>query len=78
MKLSQIIEGDFFNVYIKTGNIMMLSEGRAGVDNRFSLSEGILRLEVDKPTFEKAGLEGTPIPSEGRKHVKARYGRRSF
>lgn len=74
MKLSQILEDDFFNQYIKSGNIHMLSEGRAGVDNRFSLVEGILRLDVDKPTFEKAGLEGKPIPSEGRKHVKARYG----
>jgi len=75
MKLSQVIEGDFFNDYIKTGDIMMLSEGRAGIDNRFSLSEGILRLEVDKPTLEKAGLGGKPISSEGRKHVKARYGK---
>lgn len=74
MKLSQIIEGDFFNDYIKTGNILMLSEGRPGIDNRFSLSDGILQLEVDKGTFEQAGLEGKPIASEGRKHVKARYG----
>lgn len=53
----------------------MLSEGRPGIDHIYSLSEGVLRLEVDKPTFERLGLEGKPIPSEGRKHVKARYGR---
>ena len=53
----------------------MLSEGRPGIDHVFSLSEGVLRLQVDKPTFERMGLEGKAMPSEGRKHVKARYGR---
>ena len=52
----------------------MLSEGRPGIDHIYSLFEGILRLEVDKATFERMGLEGKPSPSEGRKHVKARYG----
>lgn len=52
----------------------MLSEGRPGIDNVFSLCEGLLRLEVDKATFERMGLEGHAIPSGGRKHVKARYG----
>ena len=89
MKLSEVIEGDFFNQYIKigrgllqgsehstddrAGNILMLSEGRPGIDHGFSLSEGVLRLEVDKATFERMGLDGSIIPSEGRKHVKARY-----
>lgn len=59
MSLGEIIEGDFFNHYIKTGeskqyyydgnssilscltgNILMLSEGRRGIDNVFSLREG--------------------------------------
>ena len=53
----------------------MLSEGRPGVDHVFSFCEGILRLEVDKPTFERMGLDGKPIPTAGRKHVKARYGK---
>lgn len=74
MKLLDIISGDFFNSYIKSGNVTMLSEGRAGIDNVFSLCEGILRLEVDKPTFEKLGLEGKVVAGEGRKHVKARFG----
>ena len=51
----------------------MLSEGRPGIDHIFSLSNGILRLEVDKPNFERMGLEGKAISSGGRKHVKARY-----
>lgn len=53
----------------------MLSEGGPGLDHVFSLHEGLLRLEVDKATFERMGLEGKAMPSGGRKHVKARYGR---
>ncbi|KAM0723132.1 hypothetical protein Q7P37_001332 [Cladosporium fusiforme] len=73
MKPVELITGDFFNSYIKTGNVVMLSEGRAGTDTVFSLCDGILRFEVDKPTFEKLGLEGKAVGSEGRKHVKARF-----
>ncbi|KAK3056125.1 hypothetical protein LTR09_002631 [Extremus antarcticus] len=73
MKLSELVSGEFFNQYIKTGNILMLSEGRAGTDHMFSLVDGILRIEVDKATFERMGLEGKPIPTAGRKHVKIRY-----
>ncbi|KAI6862819.1 hypothetical protein KC343_g12414 [Hortaea werneckii] len=73
MKLIDLLSGDFFSQYVKTGNIIMLSEGRPGVDNVFSLHEGNLRLEVSKPTYERAGLQGTPLPNEGRKHVKARF-----
>lgn len=40
MKLVDVLEGDFFNEYIKKGNILMLSEGRPNVDNTFELREG--------------------------------------
>jgi len=53
----------------------MLSEGRPGVDQVYSLLDGILRLEVDKPTYERMGLDAKPIISEGRKHIKARFGK---
>ena len=51
----------------------MLSAGRTGLDNVYSLYDGVLRLEVDKATYERMGLDGVAIPSGGRKHVKARY-----
>jgi ribonuclease P/MRP protein subunit RPP40 len=61
LPLKALVEGDFFNEYIKKGiliffapvsipkkfltwqqgNILMLSEGRPGVDNVYSLKEGI-------------------------------------
>lgn len=75
IKLQDILTGDFFTHYIKApgSDILLLSEGRPSIDPVFSLSQGILRLEVDKPTFERLGLTGTPVPTHGRKHVKARY-----
>lgn len=52
----------------------MLSAGTTGLDNVYSLCEGVLRLEVDKATYERMGLDGVAILSGGRKHVKTRYG----
>ncbi|OCK74639.1 hypothetical protein K432DRAFT_310335 [Lepidopterella palustris CBS 459.81] len=73
MSLGAVIARDFFTEYIKKGNIMMLSEGRPGVDNVFSLYGGVLKLELDRPTYERCGLVGKPIEDGGRKHKKARY-----
>ncbi|PGH18545.1 hypothetical protein AJ79_00324 [Helicocarpus griseus UAMH5409] len=73
MPLSALLEHDFFNTYIKTGNILLISEGRSGVDNVYTLKDGVLRLELDKNSYERAGLDGKPIRSGGRKHVKDRY-----
>ncbi|KAI4279875.1 MAG: hypothetical protein L6R35_006015 [Caloplaca aegaea] len=75
MPLSALLDGEFFNFYIKSGNIMMLSEGRAGIDSLYSLKDGQLRLELPKETYEKVGLVGDPIRDVGRKHVKTRYGK---
>lgn len=42
------------------GNVIMLSQGRIGVDNVYSLNDGVLRLSLRKETYEKAGLVGQP------------------
>lgn len=52
---------------------MMLSEGQPLVDNVFSLCDGILRMELDRPTYEKCGLQGKPIEDGGKKHKRARW-----
>ena len=111
MPLIALLEGDFFNMYIKSGkqditllrlargsvwdasgNVEMLSEGRSGVDNLFSFRQGkgasmslirvisypytgVLRLELPKEVYERAGLVGKPIPDGGRKHMKNRFGK---
>ncbi|KAH7414091.1 ribonuclease P 40kDa subunit-domain-containing protein [Phaeosphaeria sp. MPI-PUGE-AT-0046c] len=73
MKLGEILEPEFLDNYIKQGNIMMLSEGRPLIDNRFELYDGILRLELDRQTYERCGLQGVPIEDGGKKHKKARW-----
>ncbi|KAK8156306.1 ribonuclease P 40kDa subunit-domain-containing protein [Phyllosticta citrichinensis] len=73
MTLGEIVDGDFFNDYVKTGNILMIAEGRRGIDNTFSLREGVLRLDLDRPTYERCGLDGKPVRHPGRKHTKERY-----
>lgn len=53
----------------------MLAAGRADIDSTFSLHEGVLRIEVDKATHERMGLQGVAIQDDyGRKHKKTRYG----
>lgn len=73
LKPLDIISNPFFTDYIKLGNITLLSEGRPGVDNRFSLHEGVLHIELEKATYERAGLTGKAIPDGGRKHHKNRF-----
>ncbi|KAJ0420145.1 ribonuclease P 40kDa subunit-domain-containing protein [Aspergillus carlsbadensis] len=73
MTLSSIIEGDFFNTYIKAGNILMISEGRSGLGNVYTLRDGVLRLELGKEDFERTGLEGKAARTGGKKHAKEIY-----
>lgn len=73
LSLSDILAPEFLSTYIKHGNITMLSEGRPLIDNCFSLFEGKLRLEMNKQTYERCGLQGTPIEDGGKKHQKQRW-----
>jgi ribonuclease P/MRP protein subunit RPP40 len=77
LPLSALLEGDFFNIYIKSGtfiayichifqicslislgNVLMLSEGRPGVDNVFSLADGMQRSRLKEPGWicDRLGL----------------------
>ncbi|KAJ5183632.1 hypothetical protein N7492_001248 [Penicillium capsulatum] len=69
----EILEHNFFNTYIKTGNILMISEGRPGSDTVFKLHEGVLSIEMGKEIYERTGLSGKPVRSGGRKHAKERF-----
>ncbi|KAF2198656.1 hypothetical protein GQ43DRAFT_443139, partial [Delitschia confertaspora ATCC 74209] len=75
MKLGDILSGDFFNQHVKQGNIALLSSGRPNIDDShiFSLRAGILRIELDRATYERCGLQGRPIEDGGKKHKKARF-----
>ncbi|KAL4881542.1 ribonuclease P 40kDa subunit-domain-containing protein [Aspergillus karnatakaensis] len=73
MSLSSLVEGDFFNSYIKKGNVLMISEGRSGLDNVYTLQDGTLKLELGKEDYEKTGLTGKSIRTGGKKHAKERF-----
>lgn len=73
MKLGEILEAEFLDGYIKQGSIMMLSEGRPLLDNRFELFEGKLRMELTRPTYERCGIQGNPVEDGGKKHQKQRW-----
>ncbi|KAF2967912.1 hypothetical protein GQX73_g5672 [Xylaria multiplex] len=73
MTLRQVLEGDFFTQYIQIGNIMMLSEGKADIDNVFSIRDGKLAMYLDKETYERAGLVGKPHGVKGARGLQPRW-----
>jgi ribonucleases P/MRP protein subunit RPP40 len=56
-----------------SGNVIMVSEGRIGVDDIFSLNGGVLRLSLVKETYEKAGLVGKPARFGGTQGKRSRW-----
>ncbi|KAK5797765.1 hypothetical protein VI817_004056 [Penicillium citrinum] len=73
MSPSSILENDFFNSYVRSGNVIMISEGRSGSDTVFTLIDGICKIEMGKEIYERTGLSGKPVRSGGRKHGKERF-----
>ncbi|CZT41850.1 uncharacterized protein RSE6_01649 [Rhynchosporium secalis] len=73
LPLGALLEGEFFNEYIKKGNILMLSEGKSDIDNVYSLREGVLTLHLDKESYERAGIVGKPDGVKGKRGTKPRW-----
>ncbi|KXX80614.1 Ribonuclease P protein subunit p40 [Madurella mycetomatis] len=73
MSLHDILSGGFFTEYVKKRDIMMLSEGRRGIDSAFSLKSGMLTMLLDKETYERAGLVGKPHGIKGKRGLKPRW-----
>ncbi|KAK6515503.1 hypothetical protein TWF506_007836 [Arthrobotrys conoides] len=67
MGLKDILEKEFYNHYIRQGNILLLSDGRIDVDDVYCLYDGKLYLFLKKETYEKAGLVGKQATFGGRK-----------
>lgn len=51
----------------------MLSEGRRGIDNVFSVRSGQLVMFLDKEAYERAGLVGKPHGVKGKRGNKPRW-----
>ncbi|KAG4417357.1 hypothetical protein IFR04_009498 [Cadophora malorum] len=73
LPLGALLEGEFFNEYIKKGNVLMLSEGKSDIDNVYSLREGVLTLHLDKESYERAGIVGKPDGVKGKRGTKPRW-----
>lgn len=73
MTLGQVLEKDFFQEYIKIGNIIMLSEGRPGHDNVFTIKDGKLTMFLDRETYERAGMVGETHGVKGDRGLKPRW-----
>ncbi|EWC48398.1 hypothetical protein DRE_02167 [Drechslerella stenobrocha 248] len=67
MGLKAILDKEFYNNYIRQGNILLLSDGRVDVDNVYCLYDGTLYLFLTKEMYEKAGLVGKKAAFGGRK-----------
>jgi ribonuclease P/MRP protein subunit RPP40 len=70
LSLSDILADDFLNAYVRNGSASMLAAGR---DTRMSLVDGVLRLEMARGLYERAGLVGVPIEDGGMKHQRSRW-----
>ncbi|PFH56679.1 hypothetical protein XA68_16137 [Ophiocordyceps unilateralis] len=73
MPLEQLLQADFLSECVRKGDALLLSRGRTPTDNVFSLRKGILRMYLDKETFERAGLPGKPYGSKGNRGLKPRW-----
>jgi ribonucleases P/MRP protein subunit RPP40 len=73
LPLAELLSGEFFTEYIKKGNILMLSEGKHGVNDVYSLRDGILTLALEKESYERSGLTGVPDDAKGKRGTRARW-----
>ncbi|KAF9695927.1 hypothetical protein EKO04_006234 [Ascochyta lentis] len=73
LSLSDILDDDFLAAYVRRGNVTLLSTGRERVDTRIDVVHGVLRMEMDRPTYERAGLVGVPVEDGGKKHARGRW-----
>ncbi|KAK4506568.1 hypothetical protein PRZ48_000300 [Zasmidium cellare] len=77
LKLSSLLTSPLFTPYIKTppSLLTLLSLPSANpYAATITLHAGILTLDLDRPTYERVGLQGKAISTTGgRKHVKDRF-----
>jgi ribonuclease P/MRP protein subunit RPP40 len=76
--LLHLLQGDFFNTHIKTGNVLLLSSplkvDATSSEAKFTLVNGVLTITCDRALYERAGLTGTPIPDpHARKHGTSKF-----
>jgi ribonuclease P/MRP protein subunit RPP40 len=70
LSLSDILEDEFLDAYVRHSTTTLLSRS---TNPAFRLCNGVLRIDMDRPLYERAGLVGTAIEDGGKKHSKWRW-----
>ncbi|KAF1930950.1 uncharacterized protein M421DRAFT_99510 [Didymella exigua CBS 183.55] len=73
MTLANVLDEPFADAYARTGRTSLLSEGRADANMRFQVDDGVLRIDMHRSAYERAGLVGVPLADGGKKHASARW-----
>lgn len=73
LALSDVLDEDFLDAYVRNGSASLLSAGRLLLDTRFEVVEGVLSIEMDRQTYERAGLVGVAVEDGGKKHQRNRW-----
>lgn len=58
---------------MRNASSALLSAARAGAETSFSIVDGVLRIEMERSVYERAGLVGVCVEDGGRKHQKMRW-----
>ncbi|KAJ4985540.1 ribonuclease P 40kDa subunit [Stagonosporopsis vannaccii] len=73
LKLSDILDDEFLDAYIRNASATLLSAGRPLLDTRLEIVAGVLRIDMSRPLYERAGLVGVPVEDGGAKHKRNRW-----
>ncbi|KAJ2902676.1 ribonuclease P 40kDa subunit-domain-containing protein [Zalerion maritima] len=76
MSLENILEkgiDGFFWTYVKSGKVMMLSEGSSETGNVLQIYRGQLTMWLEKEAYERAGIIGKPHGVKGSRGLKPRW-----
>ena len=68
LSLTDVLADDFLDAYIRSGyGASMLG---ADTDTRVRIVQGVLRIEMPRHVYERAGLVGVPVADGGGKHAR--------
>lgn len=73
LALADVLDDAFLDAYVRPACAAVLSPRLAPGGWQFHVAAGVLRIEMDRATYERAGLVGGPVEDGGRKHQRNRW-----
>ncbi|PHH49730.1 hypothetical protein CFIMG_006287RA [Ceratocystis fimbriata CBS 114723] len=73
MTLENVLTGAFFVRSFKDGVVAMISQTTPDQDVVFECANGTLTIYLDKESYERSGLSGTPEPGKDNRSHKSRW-----